>query len=751
MFDAALAAKADAVYLAGTKFGARAYANNFDTEQLNILVKRAHLSGVKVYLAVNTLVKDTEFKDLYDYLTELAQINVDGLIIQDLGVYQFIKEYFIGFELHSSTQMALNNLNGAKFIEKLGFERVVVGREVSLDEISLIKKETSLDIEAFIHGSLCVSVSGQCLVSSLIGQRSGNRGRCAQPCRKTFNLLHKGRPISKVADTFMSARDLMTLDEINKMIQAGVYSLKIEGRMKKPEYVYSVIKEYQKAIEKEYYDKDQLAYVSNRDFTKGLFNGDFGRTYFDSSLAKKGVIVGQISNKKNTQIIANRNLDKGDVIVVETVKGKMLNLTLKESIQVNQPFNLNGFKDLKDGSDIYKIFSAAVVENLNNDKEAHDTRPISIKVIAKLGKALEASAIYDDFSVNKVSDYIVDKAQNKDTSYKDIQKQMNRLGNTNYHLDKLEVIKDANIFIAKSKLNELRRDLIAFLDEKRLERPKIQIKEYKELNYKKAEKKDYKLTYEYYHSRNKEIDLNKFYRVYCHKPEDLSELRSMYEGQIYFVFPRIMYQKDYDILGEKLADKIDLIDGFACNSLGDIEFANSYNKPIHAESNLNIFNSYSIDFFKGKNINDISISQELNLEELANLNLGQIQAEVIAYGRLGQMLLKHCPASIIKGCEDDSQCETCPFGKDLVLKNKKDTLPLTRAYGYSEVLTDKAINIVNLKDEFDKTGISLLRVVDREEKDLLQQINYLEEVYINNKKLDHKVNAYTGHYKMGVV
>lgn len=218
--------------------------------------------------------------------------------------------------------------------------------------------------------------------------------------------------------------------------------------------------------------------------------------------------------------------------------------------------------------------------------------------------------------------------------------------------------------------------------------------------------------------------------------------------------PRILEKKDYEKLLGQIDENISLIDGFSAQTLGDIEALNSYGKIIHLDPSLNIFNSYAMDFYRQKGIKDFSLSHELNAEEISELSFNQDDLiEIQAFGRIGQMLLKHCPASIIKGCKDDSNCKTCPFNRDLVLKNDLDKMLVNRAYGYSEVLTDSILNLINEKDKLDKTGVSLLRIVDRGEKDIFEAVKNFEKLYLDGQNLKEKKNkkTYTGHFNLGVI
>src|SRR5665647_2101696 len=272
---------ADAVYLGARAFSARGYASNFSNEELEEAIDYAHLRGVKVYVTVNTLLKDGEVESAFKLLRCLREIGVDAIIIQDLGLISLAGKYLPDLPLHASTQMTLHNSAGVEFVNKLGIERVVLSRESSLEDIKRIREKSRIEIEIFIHGALCISYSGQCLLSSLIGGRSGNRGYCAQPCRKKYRLYCEGKSIKKSGDYLLSPRDLNISSGLGALIEAGIESFKIEGRMKRPEYVAGVVRIYRRLIDRyvenpagyavSEEEQETLTQLFNRGFTQGYF------------------------------------------------------------------------------------------------------------------------------------------------------------------------------------------------------------------------------------------------------------------------------------------------------------------------------------------------------------------------------------------------------------------------------------------------------------------------------------------------
>ena len=291
---AAVAAGADAIYMGGSRFGARAYAQNAAGQEMVEAIRYAHLHGCRLYMTVNTLFKEKELEELRDYMKPYYEAGLDGVIVQDLGALQVMKQAFPGMELHASTQMTVTSVYSAKMLKEMGCCRVVPARELSLEEISRIYKETGMDIETFVHGALCYCYSGQCLMSSLIGGRSGNRGRCAQPCRLPYRVWEggkaEGKSLNKENQKFvLSLKDLCTLDILPNILEAGVYSLKIEGRMKSPRYTAGVVRIYRKYLDMyeaygrdEYYvdpeDKKELLDLFDRGgFTSGYYEKHNGK------------------------------------------------------------------------------------------------------------------------------------------------------------------------------------------------------------------------------------------------------------------------------------------------------------------------------------------------------------------------------------------------------------------------------------------------------------------------------------------
>ncbi len=369
---AAIAAGADAVYVGGNRFGARAYANNFSEEELLEAIDYVHLHGKKIYLTVNTLLKEKELeRELYSYLLPYYRQGLDAVIVQDPGVLRFVREYFPSLPIHASTQMTITGADGARFMEEQGVERIVTARELSLQEIKEISEKTSLEIESFVHGALCYCYSGQCLYSSLLGGRSGNRGQCAQPCRLPYKVDGKTSYV-------MSLKDLCTVEFIPDLAEAGIYSFKIEGRMKKPEYVAAVTSIYRKYADL-YLQKGRKDYSVSREdkqILMDLYNrGGFHTGYYQMRNGKEmlslhrpnhaGIKAVKVVSQQGKEIKAEAmtELHKGDILELPDKE----NYTLGQDVRIGQQISIG----LRKGK---KIGKGEVLNRTRNEKLLQELR-----------------------------------------------------------------------------------------------------------------------------------------------------------------------------------------------------------------------------------------------------------------------------------------------------------------------------------------------------------------------------------------
>ncbi len=465
---AAIAAGADACYLAGNSFGARAYADNFSSEELIEAIDLAHLYGVKIYLTCNTLIKNDEVSRVYDMLVPLYEAGLDAVLIQDFGIMRLVRETLPGLEIHTSTQMNILTPEGACLAKNMGASRVVAAREMNIREIACIK-EAGVEVEAFVHGAMCLCYSGRCLMSSMMGGRSGNRGRCAQPCRQKYN-----------GEYLMSMRDLCSLEYIPDMVDAGIDSLKIEGRMKNEYYTAATVEAYRTLVDEyidgrfspervDYFNSRLLDIFNRGGFSSGYMNRTPERTeeqwdsqLIDSSMpGRRGVKLGSVSKVSGGAISfkAEKNLDKQDELLIDVTEP--ISITSNVSVKEGEFVTLNApeTKRISKGTNIYRTRSKVLVDYY--EKLLADDRKIDIsgKVKAVSGENLSITFKCKDTSVTEEGP-MVGEATNRPVDEATIRSKVAGLGNTVFDLTNLDVEIGDNIFVRIGDISELRRRAI---------------------------------------------------------------------------------------------------------------------------------------------------------------------------------------------------------------------------------------------------------------------------------------------------
>lgn len=473
---AAVNAGADACYVGGLHFSARAFAGNFNTTELLEAIDYCHINNVRIYMAVNTLLKNDEIKSLYSFIEPFFKEGMDGIIVQDMGVIKFLSEEFPDLPLHGSTQLSICSAYGASFLRKIGLSRLVPAREISLEEIKKIKNSVDIEIEAFVHGAMCFSYSGKCLMSSFAGGRSGNRGRCAQPCRKAYD----SEAFSK--EYALSMKDMCTLSMLPDLIDAGIDSFKIEGRMKKPEYVAATVQAYSEVCDAyldealndkliEYHTK-RLADIYNRG---GFSNGYYYMQNGKSMLANKrpnhtGMLIGRVLDIKAPEILIKlkSDINKSDIFEIRTDK-ENIELTSNTAGNAGETIRLNGrnIKQIKKGMPVYRVRNNKLISEIEkNIIDVEKKQEIYGKVTAHIGEpvTLEIYSEYTGASV-RVSGDVVCEAVNKPISINQITDKLSKTGGMGVNFS-LECDADENIFLPLSSLNPLKREAIRLLNQK---------------------------------------------------------------------------------------------------------------------------------------------------------------------------------------------------------------------------------------------------------------------------------------------
>lgn len=475
ILETAVKAGADACYIGGSKFGARAYAQNFDTDSIIKAIDYSHIHGTKLYLTVNTLFKNNEIEELYDYLLPYYKAGLDAVIVQDLGAFRYIRELFPDINIHCSTQMNITSSHAAAFMKKLGASRVVTAREMSLDEIKKLKSRVDIEVETFVHGAMCYSYSGQCLMSSLAGGRSGNRGRCAQPCRKCYD-----------GEYILSMKDMCTLELLPQIIDAGIDSLKIEGRMKNEYYVASAVSAYREladdciaghfSMDRAEKLKFRLANIFNRGgFSEGYFFCHNGAEMISKNRPNnQGVRIGELTKVQNGSIIVKliEELYKGDVLEVQLKDKTCMDVTSGISGNSGDSITLNAPKTkmVLPRQDIYRTRCNAILNQINEEILEGADRYLGLKgeFTGTVGSPLrlDLSRIVDG-TEHKVSVYggVVEASEKHPADENQIISKLSQLGNTEYRFDMLNVSISPNAFIPAGMVKQLRREAIELLEQ----------------------------------------------------------------------------------------------------------------------------------------------------------------------------------------------------------------------------------------------------------------------------------------------
>lgn len=479
-FIGAINAGANSIYLSGKKYGARAFADNFDPSEMKDLVEYAHLRFVKVYVTINTLIYDDEIDSLLEYTDQLVKADVDALIVQDLGVLDYLHRRYPQMPLHASTQTNTHHAEQVAFLKELGASRVIMARETSVDVIREIKKTTiDIEIEVFVHGALCVSYSGNCLFSAFVGERSGNRGECSQSCRLPYALIKDGEPISESA-YLLSNKDLMTIEKLNDLFTVGVDAIKIEGRMRKADYVIQTVLSYRHALDAIANNKtldfapeiDKLTRVFNREYTQGfLFNAKPATLNQAFRPNHQGILVGVVEAYKRGKATVRLSgaLTVGDGIRVigkedtgMLVSRILTNQGLVDQAQAGQVIVLDFARPVDTGAQVMLTLDRRLVQSLDKYLDSNFKRiPLIGYVTLINGKPLQLM-ITDEAgrTINSVSDYLVMKAKNAPFSRESLETQLGKLGNSPYFWSVLQIETDGNSFVPVKYLNELRRQAL---------------------------------------------------------------------------------------------------------------------------------------------------------------------------------------------------------------------------------------------------------------------------------------------------
>lgn len=785
---AAIAAGADAVYTGGALFGARAYAHNLTEEELLEAIDYVHLHGRRLYLTVNTLIKDREMeKQMYDYLLPYYRQGLDAVIVQDIGLFRFIRKHFPDLPIHASTQMTLTGVDGAKFLEKEGAQRIVTSRELSMAEVKKIADETELEIESFVHGALCYCYSGQCLFSSFIGGRSGNRGQCAQPCRLLYRTPEAKRP-----QYLLSLKDICTLELIPEMIESGIYSFKIEGRMKKPEYAAAVAFQYRKYADLylKYYEEcpaeeDPAAYAmkkyrvreEDRQMLLDLYNrGGFHTGYYHTQNGREmislnrpnhaGVPAVKVLAKKGRNVTAKALTDlyPQDIIELPMRKGreKADNYTCKDAVRKGMNVQIPVFADtpFKRDEIWMRTRNSTLIDTL---REEFVNGKIKERICGTFRLYPQEKATLTVKCRDAEITVAGEKAQealSQPMSRERIEKQLRKTGNTEFEFSFLKAEIGEKVFLPMQSLNELRREALETLEKvicenyrrsgevKEPEENKTELSMEEEVisgwtaSVRTAEQLEVILEEEAIGRIY--VDCTMFPRIW-EKDSYVEWITKVHAAgkEIYLVMPYIFRErtrKQYEAAYNRIFGAG--WDGILIANYESFAFLKEYGYTgrIMTDYNLYEFNQESRKFWKEKGVFEFTAPVELTERELQDLRVKD--GEVIVYGYLPMMISAGCIQKTTRGCLKKSGQTTITdrYRNPFVVKNECD-------YCYNILYNYVPLYLGDRMEEVYQIGPGRIRLMFTTERQ--QEVRQILSAYFEGKELPE--GTYTrGHWKRGI-
>lgn len=785
---------ADAIYFGGEKFSARANAINFSKDEIVIARRLTKKHNVKLYCAINTLIFDNELEEALNYIGFLNIVGIDALIIQDIGLMKLVREYFPNMEIHSSTQLSIQNSYGLEFLKELGIKRAVLPRESSLNDIILMNK-TGLELEAFVHGAICICFSGQCLMSSMIGGRSGNRGACAQPCRLKYSIIdYKSKETICENASYLSPKDMMLLNSVDKLIEAGVTSFKIEGRMKTPEYVATIVKYYRDAIDKaltgEKYnisqeENQEIAQVFSRDFTDSYLFSKSGKEMMNINKPNnRGVLIGRVQDFKEgkVSVLLKQPLELGDKLSFWTTVAGRVNISVdrikKDGVFVDRAESkdiviLDIPKRVNQDDRVFRIESSSnkrLIEGQIDTFKMDDLIPLNVKINGKIGEELIMEFLDGDGFISQVtSEMTLEEAQKHPLNEDSIKKQM-RLGDTQYFLNDIEMNVD-NIMVPKSVLNNMRRYAIEdlqtqresmydfphiYIDETTFneaysieKRPKIGV------IVENIEKIKLLLTrdvdYIYY-------PLINFKSIGSKMLDFINFVKSLSDDQkdiIIIDLPRFIREEDLPFVLSQIEMIKPYFNNFRGNTADQIKMLKDMGiKKIHGSSGLNVVNSKAFDFYKNEmGIIELEMSKELNIGQLNDLNN---EGQLTIYGITELMVMEHC---IIGSEIGPKKC----MDKIYALKDRIDIeFPiLVDVLGKNHIINSRILMIIDELSILREQGYNsfLLNFIMSENEKMIDILDIYIGVIRNNKSISRAkdeifslVSNFTkGHFNRGII
>ena len=796
-FMAALESGADAIYLGGKVFNARAHAANFGIDELREAVRLAHILDVSVYVTVNILIGDTELKDLEQYIKDLDSIGVDAIIVQDLAVAEIAKRVAPNIHLHGSTQMTAATLDAVRFYESLGFTRVVLARELSLKEIQHICKHCKAEIEVFVHGALCVCYSGQCLMSSFIGGRSGNRGACAQPCRLPYELLDsKGDSVLPKHEAYLlSPKDLNYSEHMNELVAAGVTSFKVEGRMKKVSYVRQVIGTYREILDEASIHENQrkaLASGFNRGFSTAYLEDTVGRQMMTVVAPNhQGKPIGESYTKKGEVYLSlTEPIEQGSLVKILQSNGSVTYYTVDDEWTCVSDTLYKGRP--AEGLAVGQLYLASTPKNTKSRGLQEFTRKYDMSVYLSVGSNgetnyTELTAILDSgLSVAVTNEYVPAIANKVPTSLEKVTEQLGRLGNTLFRLSYVD-IPDGPYMWPASVLNALRRDAVTALETALITH---HVESWQALQVTGDVDYDFKAQHELSYdtcpmisARVDEIEgvkaaISGGAQKIVFGGDRLS--RTPYALSVYdevarlcaqsdvictFATPRVVkddeveaYKHTLEAIVQAHPDSISIHVPQALLWLREL----GYTGAIEADTGLNIFNTPTLHFWEQLHISCVNPSQELTLKQITELaKHSHVPIETMIHGYTEMMISEYCAIASFVGTGSKVNCPMPCVKESYSLKDRKgEIFPIrTDPYCRMHIMNSHEMDMRAYVPMLLQKGISILRVDGRHMKP-----SYVKDIvsqYVGiamgtmeapPKKIDSQGESITrGHYFRGIL
>ena len=796
-FMAALESGADAIYLGGKVFNARAHAANFGIDELREAVRLAHILDVSVYVTVNILIGDTELKDLEQYIKDLDSIGVDAIIVQDLAVAEIAKRVAPNIHLHGSTQMTAATLDAVRFYESLGFTRVVLARELSLKEIQHICKHCKAEIEVFVHGALCVCYSGQCLMSSFIGGRSGNRGACAQPCRLPYELLDsKGESVLPKHEAYLlSPKDLNYSEHMNELVAAGVTSFKVEGRMKKVSYVRQVIGTYREILDEASIHENQrkaLASGFNRGFSTAYLEDTVGRQMMTVVAPNhQGKPIGESYTKKGEVYLSlTEPIEQGSLVKILQSNGSVTYYTVDDEWTCVSDTLYKGRP--AEGLAVGQLYLASTPKNTKSRGLQEFNRKYDMSVYLSVGSNgetnyTELTAILDSgLSVTVTNEYVPAIANKVPTSLEKVTEQLGRLGNTLFRLSYVD-IPDGPYMWPASVLNALRRDAVTALETALITH---HVESWQALQVTGDVDYDFKAQHELSYdtcpmisARVDEIEGVKAAiaggaQKIVFGGDRLS--RTPYALSVYdevaclcaqsdvictFATPRVVkddeveaYKHTLEAIVQAHPDSISIHVPQALLWLRELE----YTGAIEADTGLNIFNTPTLHFWEQLHISCVNPSQELTLKQITELaKHSHVPIETMIHGYTEMMISEYCAIASFVGTGSKVNCPMPCVKESYSLKDRKgEIFPIrTDPYCRMHIMNSHEMDMRAYVPMLLQKGISILRVDGRHMKpsyvkDIVSQYVSIATGTMEAppKKIDSQSESITrGHYFRGIL